>query len=144
MIRSDLELRQVLHDHFGPRSISDCWSRIEIDTPAGFSFGGSINQGYRSVLVDITDGDIRTARKSRNVIRETFTTITSFKSEIITSFVLLTARDHLNFLAPCKSIVYGERCLFASLSLGIYTFPESLPSSYASSTNDFLHYCPWR
>ena len=56
MVRSDLELRQVRHDHSGPRSISDCWCSIEMYTPAGFSFGVSIDQGYRTVLADVTDG----------------------------------------------------------------------------------------
>ena len=89
-------------------------------TPVGFSFGVSINQDYRSILADITDGDIRTARKFSNVICKAFTTIISLMFEIATSFILLTARDNgsLNLIALCKSIVYGKRCLFASLNPG--------------------------
>ena len=60
-------------------------------TSVGFSICVSINQGYRSVT---TDGDIRTARKLRNVICETWTTIMSFIFETTTSFILLTARDN--------------------------------------------------
>ena len=75
-------------------------------TSVGFSIRVSINQGYRSVLANTRDGDIRTARKLRNVICETWTTIMSFIFETTTSFIPLTARDngcHRNYWLLVKA-----------------------------------------